>query len=129
MLYDKRSRMLAILGSLFVAESIAVFIILGTSFRQFEGPKLVVFMKYCNFSRCTTATVAVLPLPVGGSFCVSLNQPPLFQWFWTPILAYNGVILGLFLVKGFQTYNAIKQGKNVSLLQEIYRKSFVNFGA
>jgi hypothetical protein len=40
----------------------------------------------------------------GFAFCVARNTPDYFYAFWIPILAYESLLCGLALFRGFQTF-------------------------
>lgn len=67
----------------------------------------------------------------GESYCAMdiTTLPPVFLYYWIPILAYNLVILGMFVWKGYQVhrfYQSHTPNTN-SLLLKVYQGSVLNF--
>ncbi|KAJ7675101.1 hypothetical protein B0H17DRAFT_1081781 [Mycena rosella] len=101
--YNRKVHILAFLGVLWTAELISVVVILAKSFARLQ----------------ITANL----IPGLGNFCSLINEPPFFYWYWLPVLLYNSAILVLFVHKGTE----ILRVSHVSLLHDVYRRSFVNF--
>ncbi|KAJ6558562.1 hypothetical protein DFH09DRAFT_534632 [Mycena vulgaris] len=104
-LYNKNLRILAFLGVLFLAESLSLVVILAKSFARLQ------------------ITARLIP---GFTFCSLLNEPQFFYWYWLPVLVYNSAILALFIAKGTETFRS-SHVPHVSLLHDVYRRSFINF--
>ncbi|KAJ6594376.1 hypothetical protein B0H19DRAFT_59331 [Mycena capillaripes] len=104
-IYNRNMRILACLGALFVAQLVAVVVILAQSFARIN------------------ISANLFP---GLNFCFLVNEPQFFYWYWLPILVYNTAILVLFLAKGFNSFRVSKI-HHVNVLNTVYRKSFINF--
>ncbi|KAJ7755707.1 hypothetical protein DFH07DRAFT_487842 [Mycena maculata] len=104
-MYKRNIHILQFLGALFVAELIAVVLILAKSFTRLQ------------------ITAEIDP---GHRFCSLKDEPQFFCWYWLPILIYNSAILALFIVKGTDTLRA-SYVPRASLSNDVYRQSFGNF--
>ncbi|KAJ7929135.1 hypothetical protein B0H13DRAFT_1965750 [Mycena leptocephala] len=103
-IYNRDMRVLAMMGVLFVAETVSVIVILAKSFAQLQ----------------ITSQIAT---GLAMNFCSLRNPPQFFFWFWLPVLIYNSAILALFIVKGT---NAFRVSYDPTVWH-LYRRSLVNF--
>ncbi|KAJ7347106.1 hypothetical protein DFH08DRAFT_961480 [Mycena albidolilacea] len=106
-IYNRNRVILLVLAVSFMAQLISVVAILAQSFSQIK------------------ISANLLP---GLEFCFLINEPQFFYWYWLPILVYNTIILGLFVYKGRHAFLRSKNA-HVNLLNDVYRKSFINFFA
>ncbi|OCH90243.1 hypothetical protein OBBRIDRAFT_793484 [Obba rivulosa] len=108
--YNKNRYILAITSFLFLLEVVTVVTILATSFKNFH------------------AEAHLIP---GIPFCLATHEPTTFELLWIPILAYDSILLVLFLYKGVQSHILTYHDRlaSNSLLDIIYKYSLSNFVA
>jgi len=85
-LYSLDKRILVLMGSCFLLTSTASAVIMGSILSQI--------------------TVSSFRLMPGLVFCVAGNIPDYSYAFWIPILAYESLLCGLALFRGFQTFRS-----------------------
>ncbi|EIW63173.1 uncharacterized protein TRAVEDRAFT_43481 [Trametes versicolor FP-101664 SS1] len=107
--YNKNRWVLAVMGACYVAEVASVLTILAISFENFEASAL-------HF--------------LGVEYCVMGDFPTTFRLLWVPILAYDTLLLLLFLYRGCRSTlgcNRKHSYSHDSLLDMVYRHSLLNF--
>ncbi|KAH9858528.1 hypothetical protein C2E23DRAFT_717077 [Lenzites betulinus] len=107
--YNKNRYILALIGACYVAEVVSVLAILAVSFQNFEA----------NAFRL-----------LGVQYCIITDFPRTFKLLWIPILAYDSLLLLLFLYRGCGSSlgcNRKRTRNHDSLLHMVYRHSLLNF--
>ncbi|KAI8975894.1 hypothetical protein BD414DRAFT_517368 [Trametes punicea] len=107
--YNKSRLVLAIIGACYIAEVASVLVILTLSFENFEA-RVFQFL--------------------GVEYCVMGKPPTIFQLLWVPILAYDMLLLLLFLYRGCASTITCHRKPSYghdSLLDMVYRHSLLNF--
>ncbi|KAF9038355.1 hypothetical protein BDZ89DRAFT_413141 [Hymenopellis radicata] len=102
-IYDRNFKIAISLGLLYVLEVAAVMTILGVSLGNLE---------------VTNHFIATL-----NNFCSMRVVPPLFKYYWLPVLIYNAVVMFLFLFKSYQVLFSSIVGPNDILLRDVYNNS------
>ncbi|OBZ68334.1 hypothetical protein A0H81_11778 [Grifola frondosa] len=107
--YNKSRWILAVMGFLYVTEVVAVVMILAFSFIHFD------------------ANSHTIP---GTTFCVIGSVPSTYRLLWVPILAFDSILLLLFLYRGCG--RSLRCGRKRTftydnLLDMVYKHSLMNF--
>ncbi|KAI0371092.1 hypothetical protein BV20DRAFT_942953 [Pilatotrama ljubarskyi] len=107
--YSKNRYVLAVMGACYVAEIASVLCILGLSFEHFEA-------RAFRF--------------LDVEYCVMGELPTTFKLLWIPILAYDTLLLLLFLWRGCRSTMGCNRKLSYAhdnLLDMVYRHSLLNF--
>ncbi|KAI0768711.1 hypothetical protein BD413DRAFT_629529 [Trametes elegans] len=107
--YNKNRYILAVMGVFYLAEVASVLTILAISFKNFEARAFFL---------------------VGVHYCIMDELPKTFQLLWVPILAYDTLLLLLFLYRGCGSTLGCNRALSYSydgLLDMVYRHSLLNF--
>ncbi len=126
-IYDRNTQVVAMLLCLYAAEVVTTFTILGVSLDHAHSePKCVVFLR--KFAHSDTATNHIIsPVLYPPAFCSLTEIPPLYNFYWVPNLAYNGVVFILFILKSYQVLGCSAQPKQEQVLFDVYRNSAMNY--
>lgn len=109
-IYDRNIRVVAVLLCLYAAEVITTFTILGVSLDHVH-----------------TTNHIISPVLYSPAFCSMTEIPPLYNFYWVPNLAYNGVVFILFILKSYQVLGCSAQPKQKQVLYNVYRNSAMNY--
>ncbi|KAI0829884.1 hypothetical protein BC628DRAFT_1314198 [Trametes gibbosa] len=107
--YNKNRYILALMGTCYIAEVASVLTILAISFKNFQADAFHL---------------------LGVQYCIMTDFPKTFKVLWVPILAYDTLLLLLFLYRGCGSLLGCKRKRTYShdnLLDMVYRHSLLNF--
>ncbi|KAI0644597.1 hypothetical protein C8Q79DRAFT_912651 [Trametes meyenii] len=107
--YNKNRLILAIMGVCYIAEVAGVLTILSVSFQHLEAVAFGV---------------------LGAQYCVMGRLPKIFELLWVPILAYDTLLLLLFVYRGCRSTLACNRKTTYghdNLLDMVYKHSLLNF--
>ncbi|KAI0674783.1 hypothetical protein C8Q78DRAFT_1075156 [Trametes maxima] len=107
--YNKNRFILAIMGVCYIAEVAGVLTILSVSFQHLEAVAFGV---------------------LGAQYCVMGRLPKIFELLWVPILAYDTLLLLLFIYRGCRSTLACNRKTTYghdNLLDMVYKHSLLNF--
>lgn len=129
MVYNKNIYILAIMGVFYLAEVVGVATILGISFQTYQGESFMAHRVHVLHNDCV-ATAKALVIP-GIQYCILSEIGSPFPLLWVPILAYDGLLLLLFLYRGcagaLPNSTSRWAFRYDGLLDMIYRHSLLNF--
>ncbi|SJK97282.1 uncharacterized protein ARMOST_00533 [Armillaria ostoyae] len=74
-----------------------------------------------------TTNHIISPELYSPAFCSLTEIPPLYNFYWVPNLAYNGVVFILFILKSYQVLGCSAQPKQKQVLYDVYRNSAMNY--
>ncbi|KAK0437513.1 hypothetical protein EV421DRAFT_1012354 [Armillaria borealis] len=109
-IYDRNTQVVAMLLCLYAAEVVTTFTILGVS-----------------LDHAHTTNHIISPELYAPAFCSLTEIPPLYNFYWVPNLAYNGVVFTLFILKSYQVLGCSTQPKQKQVLYDVYRNSAMNY--
>ncbi|KIY66217.1 hypothetical protein CYLTODRAFT_423656 [Cylindrobasidium torrendii FP15055 ss-10] len=107
-IYDRNVKIAASLGLLFIVECAATVTLLVLGLKNID---------------------VASDLITGINFCSLRTIPPLFKVFWVPFLAYNAVVLILFLIKSYQVLFSTTYAPSDKLVRNVYHNSAINYVA
>lgn len=109
-IYDRNILVVVLLLCLYAGEVVTTFTILGVSL---------------DHAHITNHIIS--PQLYQPAFCSLTEIPPLYNFYWVPNLAYNGVIFILFILKSYQVLGHPAQPKRKQLLYDVYKNSAMNY--
>ena len=130
--YNKNKWILALMGICYIGEVASVVSILTLSFAGFQGTICSANrLEYAFMLRLTFALAKAFHAMPDINYCVLSNIGRPFPLLWVPILAYDSLLLLLFLYRGCagaSPNSSSRWGyKYDGLLDMIYRHSLLNF--
>jgi hypothetical protein len=104
-LYSLDKRILLFMVGFFLVSSTASAVVIGSVLSQITGIVYPIFGQFRSDWCLHGVAFSFRPIP-GLAVCVANNIPDYFYAFWIPILAYESLLCGLALFRGFQTFRS-----------------------
>ena len=102
-MYSLNKKVLVCMIILFIASISTSAWIMGTVVTSINGAHLNVWPSIFDLNQVLLAKAIKIP---GGTFCTPGTVPTNFFIFWIPMLAFECLLCGLALFRGFQTFRS-----------------------